>query len=253
MWQAPELKRIREFFGPRALTWDERFPDDGPAFAAAVSALSLPMGGTALDVGCGTGRALASLRDAVGRSGVVVALDATPEMLAVAERAGRRHSAALVLADASRLPFRRHAFDGVLAAGLITHLADPLDGLRVLADVTRVGGHLALFHPIGRSVLAERHGHPLSTDDIRAPHNIVSALESTGWQLVEVDDTDRRYLAIASKSRGMASDADAPATSKTVPITFRGDTGVDPRDSKPIQRPDEVGAIAEIADADVRR
>ena len=97
-----DLERVREFFRPRADTWDDRFPDDGPAFAAAVAALQLPVSGAALDVGCGTGRALASLRDAVGASGTVVALDATPEMLTVAQRVARVRFAALVLADANR-------------------------------------------------------------------------------------------------------------------------------------------------------
>jgi SAM-dependent methyltransferase len=194
-----DMDRVREFFGPRAHTWDDRFPDDGPAFAAAVAALQLPVGGAALDAGCGTGRALASLRDAVGASGTVVALDATPEMLTVAQRVARAHFAALVLADANRLPFPRRVFDGVLAAGLITHLADPRDWLRAVAELTRVGGRLSLFHPVGRAVLADRHGHALRADDIRAPRNVAIALESTGWKLVEVDDSESRYLAVARR------------------------------------------------------
>ncbi|KPC58360.1 hypothetical protein ADL35_49340 [Streptomyces sp. NRRL WC-3753] len=31
---------VREFFTPRAATWDSRFPDDGPAYEAAVRALA---------------------------------------------------------------------------------------------------------------------------------------------------------------------------------------------------------------------
>ena len=63
---------VQEFFGARAADWDSRFPDDGPAYAAAVAELGLCAGDRVLDAGCGTGRALPALRAAVGRSGVAV-------------------------------------------------------------------------------------------------------------------------------------------------------------------------------------
>jgi hypothetical protein len=87
----------------------------------------------------------------------------------------------------------------VLAAGLVTHLDDPLDGLRRFAAITRIGGHLALFHPVGRAVLAERHGHELRADDIRAPQNVAAALSSSGWEPIEIDDGESRYLAVARR------------------------------------------------------
>lgn len=49
---------VQEFFGARAADWDSRFPDDGPAYAAAVAELGLHEGARVLDAGCGTGRAL---------------------------------------------------------------------------------------------------------------------------------------------------------------------------------------------------
>src|SRR5882672_12398867 len=112
--------RTTEFFGPRAATWDERFPDDGPKFAAAVEHLRLQPGAIAVDVGCGTGRALPHLRRAVGPRGLAIGLDLTPEMCARASTRGP-----VVLADADVLPIRACACDAVLAAGLLNHLADP--------------------------------------------------------------------------------------------------------------------------------
>ena len=34
-----DLSATRDFFGPRAAGWDEKFPDDGPVYARAVAAL----------------------------------------------------------------------------------------------------------------------------------------------------------------------------------------------------------------------
>ena len=87
----------------------------------------------------------------------------------------------------------------MFAAGLLTHLPDPHRGLVELARVTRSGGRLGLFHPIGRAALAARRGHELRPDDLRDPANIDAALRPAGWELVSIDDTDERYLAVAAR------------------------------------------------------
>src|SRR5262249_45016484 len=75
------LAETRAFFAVRASTWDDKFGDDKPAYAAAVAEVGVPIGGAAIDLGCGTGRALPALREAVGPAGTVLGLDATDEML----------------------------------------------------------------------------------------------------------------------------------------------------------------------------
>ena len=189
--------QVREFFAARAAGWERRFPDDTPVFTAAVGELALRPGGRALDAGCGTGRAVPLLREAVGPDGTVVGLDLTPEMLREAVALGRRAYGALVEADSVRLPLATGAFDAVLASGLVHHLPDPAAGLRELARVTRPAGRLALFHPRGRAALAARHGNELRDDDVRAQPQLGRLLGATGWELLLLDDSDDRYLALA--------------------------------------------------------
>ena len=196
----PHPAETRAFFGPRAATWEERFPEDDPAYAAAVAELGLRAGQTALDVGCGTGRALPHLRAAVGRDGRVLGVDLTPEMLATARAYGRHLDGWLVLADARRLPLRAGGADAVLAAGLLRHLPDAGDGLAELARVTRAGGRLGLFHPSGRAALAARQGRRLRDDDQLAHANLRPLLERTGWRLDRYDDAADRFLAIAERA-----------------------------------------------------
>ncbi|MFF3205514.1 class I SAM-dependent methyltransferase [Streptomyces sp. NPDC002962] len=188
---------VQEFFGARAADWDSRFPDDGPAYAAAVGRLGLRAGDRVLDAGCGTGRALTPLRAAVGPSGVVVGADLTPAMLVAAVRAGRDRAGRLMLADVTALPFRSASLDAVFAAGLIAHLPRPEENLRELARVVRPGGTLALFHPIGRAALAARQGRQLTPEDLRAEPNLRPMLAGSGWRLTSYADEDTRFLALA--------------------------------------------------------
>lgn len=189
--------RVREFFAARAADWDSRFPDDGPAYAAAVAELGLPEGARVLDAGCGTGRALPPLRAAVGPTGVVVGADLTAAMLEAAVRAGRDRDGRLLLADVAALPLRSSCFDAVFAAGLVAHLPHPAENLRELARVVRPGGMLALFHPIGRAALAARQGRQITDDDLRAEPRLRPLLAGSGWRLTSYADEDDRFLALA--------------------------------------------------------
>jgi SAM-dependent methyltransferase len=188
---------VQEFFGARAADWDTRFPDDGPVYAAAVTELGLREGDRVLDAGCGTGRALPPLRNAVGPSGVVLGVDLTPAMLTAAVRAGRDGDGQLLLADVAGLPLRSESLDAVFAAGLVAHLPNPSENLRELARVVRPDGTLALFHPIGRAALAARQGRRITPDDLRAEPNLRPLLSGSGWRLTSYVDEDSRFLALA--------------------------------------------------------
>ncbi|WP_407555058.1 methyltransferase domain-containing protein [Streptomyces sp. Pv4-95] len=185
------------FFTPRAATWEERFAADGPRYTAAVARMGLRPGQRALDVGCGTGRALPGLRAEVGARGVVLGVDLTPAMLTATAKEGRTGIARLLLADACRLPLCDGAVDGIFSAGLVDHLPDPAAGLGEWARVTAPDGVLLLFHPSGRAERAARHGRPLDPADPLAEENLRPALHAAGWSLTCYEDAPRHFLARA--------------------------------------------------------
>jgi len=193
------LAETQAFFASRAATWDTKFGDDLPAYRAAVARAGIRRGGVAIDVGCGTGRALPPLRDAVGPAGAVIALDVTREMLHAARPAAAVAGAALVLADARALPLRDGSADAIFAAGLVNHLPDTEAGLRELARVIRPGGKLVLFHPSGRAALAARRGHALSPDEPLAEGPLRRSTGASGWALTAYDDAPRYFFALAER------------------------------------------------------
>jgi SAM-dependent methyltransferase len=199
MTQPEILRATQEFFGSKAAGWEERFPHDGPQYARAVGELNPASGATALDLGCGTGRALRPSRAFVGSAGRVIGLDATMEMLQEARRLGRDSVARLILGDVERLPFPAAYADVVFAGGLLPRLADPAVALIEITRVTRPTGKLAIFHPIGRKALAARHNQVPSDDDVVAPRRLRQLCSVTGWDIVWIDDADDRYLALATR------------------------------------------------------
>jgi SAM-dependent methyltransferase len=200
------LTETRAFFSCRAATWNTRFGDDMPAYAAAVARAGIRRGGVAIDVGCGTGRAVPALRQAVGPDGAVIAADLTPEMLDQARQVSKAAGAALVLADARRLPFADASADALFAAGLVNHLPDTEAGLGELARVTRPGGLLVLFHPSGRAALAARHGRTLSPDEPLAAGPLGRSTLATGWRLTAYDDAVDHFFALAVRQLGVLSE-----------------------------------------------
>jgi len=109
----------------------------------------------AVDVGCGGAGMTAALAAALGRHGVVVAVDADAEVLAAA----RSHLTAVVPPGAGRVDFveadlaagvapLRDALDGpvdvVWASASVHHLGDQQAGVTALAGLLAPGGRLAL-------------------------------------------------------------------------------------------------------------
>ncbi|MGP3683297.1 class I SAM-dependent methyltransferase [Streptomyces sp. IBSNAI002] len=159
--------------------------------------MRLAPGGLAVDLGCGTGRAMPALRAQVGPSGNVLGVDVTPAMLTAASRHGRTRHGRLLAADCTRLPLPDASVHGIFSAGLIDHLPDPYAALHEWARVTAPDGVLLLFHPSGRAERAARHGRPLDPDDLLARPNLRLALHTTGWQLEEYEDAAGHFLARA--------------------------------------------------------
>lgn len=132
--------RLQRAYASDAHLYDRtRFVPMVEAFTAAalLKLVHVGRGTRALDVGAGTGRLAVPLAEA---GATVVALDLTPEMLALtrskAEARGLRNLH-LGRANARKLPFREHSFD-VAVSGRFLHLFDFDDQLLLLREMHRV-------------------------------------------------------------------------------------------------------------------
>jgi len=128
----------------------------------------LAPGETVLDVGCGTGSLALAAKRAVGATGAVTGVDASPEMIALAARKATHTGAdvAFRAAVAERLPFPDGSFDAVLATLMLHHLPGPvrLECVREARRVLKPGGRVLTVDfsaPSGRKrgLIARLHRH----------------------------------------------------------------------------------------------
>ncbi|MFN0071471.1 MAG: ubiquinone/menaquinone biosynthesis methyltransferase [Chloroflexota bacterium] len=111
----------------------------------AVNAAAVPLNGTALDVGSGTGKVALGLARRVSE-GRVIASDFSETMLRQGQQAmkhdpvGRRVT--FVVADALNLPFADASINCVTSAFAVRNLTSASRGFQEMARVTRPGGRV---------------------------------------------------------------------------------------------------------------
>jgi ubiquinone/menaquinone biosynthesis C-methylase UbiE len=113
----------------------------------AVSALELRPGDVVLEIGAGTGRNLRYLLDAVGPTGRVIAIDASPGMLSEARRLAQDRgwrNVELLQQNASELQVEEEV-DGVLFSLSYSVIPDPLPALAATWERLRPSGRLVVM------------------------------------------------------------------------------------------------------------
>ncbi|WP_018602851.1 methyltransferase domain-containing protein [Mycobacterium sp. 155] len=109
--------------------------------------LSIPPGGTALDVGSGPGNITAALARAAGSDGLAVGVDISEAMLARAVKAEAGPQVGFVRADAQRLPFRDECFDAVTSIAVVQLIPDAEAALSEMVRVLRPSRRIAVMVP----------------------------------------------------------------------------------------------------------
>lgn len=136
-------------------------------FESLIHAVAVVPGQRVLDVGCGTGYFASLLADTVGPNGLVVGVDASPEMIQYASRKrGRDGACVFQVGTAESLSFPSEHFDIVVSSLFLHHLPADLQvtALQEMRRVLRPGGTLLIAEAhvpqaVGWQLLARLHGY----------------------------------------------------------------------------------------------
>jgi demethylmenaquinone methyltransferase/2-methoxy-6-polyprenyl-1,4-benzoquinol methylase len=173
----------RTLFAPLGPTYDRysallSFGQDPRWRRFLVSRLAVGEADTVLDVATGTGLVARELVRRFGCS--VVAVDQSPEMLAVAAERTRGLPVRLVEGRAEQLPFADSEFAGLTFTYLLRYVDDPAATVRELARVVRPGGMIAMLEFAVPSGI----WRPLWELWVRAGLPAAGRLISPGWHEV---------------------------------------------------------------------
>jgi len=109
-------------------------------------ALAARPGERILDVGCGPGFYARELLDEVGPGGSIMAVDASPDMLALArQRCSGFDNVTFREGNAAALPVDEGAFDAALCVQVMEYVPDPVGALREMHRALRSGGRVLVW------------------------------------------------------------------------------------------------------------
>ena len=142
-----------------------------------------------LEVGFGPGDAIRKAA-ALAPHGLIVGVDASDTMLALARRRNRRAIAAglvdVRLGDAAALPFDAESFDKAFGVNLVYFLPDPAACARELWRVLRAGGTVGLY-VVGSEYLARWSSLIAGIYTLLDEERLASVLRAAGFGSVRIE------------------------------------------------------------------
>jgi ubiquinone/menaquinone biosynthesis C-methylase UbiE len=196
------MEKRKDFFNRHARHWDDRLQYEKKIsqLLEVVREFELNEGYRVLDVGTGTGILLPLLREAIGSTGKLMAMDFSFKMLEQAKE--RKGEGVLIHAGVESIPFRADQFDRVTCFSAFPHFPNKGKALFEMVRVLRSGGKLCIAHLHSVEEINRLHqemGGPIGHDLLPHPERIRSLMRDAGLDEVSVMNQPGKFLAKGQK------------------------------------------------------
>lgn len=165
--------------------------------------MTLRAGRRFLDLGTGTGVLIPYLIEAVGQSGLVVALDFAEKMVEICKtKYSGLSNVKIELQNAEELNFPKDYFDAITCFGLFPHLENKQKALLQMNRVLKPGGKLIIVHALSSNEIKVHHHNVCSAvanDIMPLEKEMKQLLQNAGFDSSKIEDEKGCYLCIATK------------------------------------------------------
>ena len=192
------LKDVMNFFDTHAPGWDDHTytAEHKSRIPGIIAGLSLPTGGTVLDVGSGAGILTPHLRKSLTDSGLIIELDVSMGMLQEARKQFSQSNATFIQGAVESLPIEDNTVDCAVCFSVFPHFRHHPNALKELRRVVRSGGYLYVLHLQGSEALDACHrskGGVVKHHKLPGVDRMRKLLVSTGWNPEDIRDSDDEY------------------------------------------------------------
>jgi ubiquinone/menaquinone biosynthesis C-methylase UbiE len=196
------MEKRKDFFDRQAHQWDDRLQYERrlSQLLEVVKDFELQKGHGVLDVGTGTGILLPLLKEAIGPSGKLIAMDFSFKMLEQAKR--REGGGVLINASVEAIPIRTDHFDRVTCFSAFPHFPNKGRALIEMVRVLRSGGKLFIVHLHSVEEINQLHqemGGPIGHDLLPHPERIKALMRDSGFDEVSIINQPGKFLAKGKK------------------------------------------------------
>jgi len=153
-----------------------------------------------MDAGCGTGRLVPFILEAVGEKGILVESDFSREMLKIGKDKYKQKNLYFIQADGQMIPLRENIFDAVVCFALFPHLPDKARALVEFRRILKPGKPLYIAHLMSREELNRFHSRvkgPVTQDFLPAREEMEELFSSAGFREFAIKDERSLYIAWA--------------------------------------------------------
>lgn len=193
----------KDYFNEKAANWDSLIEDEVLLrLQSIVEELALSPGSNVLDLGTGTGVLIPMLIKDIGPSGVVIAVDFSPKMLAEARKKYQLPNLEIMEGKAENIPMADQSVNEVVCNSAFPHFDDLWQAAKEMSRVLKRGGRVSVIHPHSRDYINNLHaslGGAVKNCLIPEKEVMHAIFLEAGFENITIEDAPQRYLLTGRK------------------------------------------------------